>query len=408
MFRIGGRMVKLTMREELKLEVIQRVMDNQIDISNAAQILGLSDRSIYRLLSRVRIGGVKAVIHGNRGNNHAGKITEEYKQKVKDFAAGKYKGFNDRHMQEKLLEKESIQINRESLRLILREAGISAKQKRRGRKYRRHRERKEAVGIMLQIDASRHDWLESRGPVMTIVGAIDDASGEVWARFENSESTWAYLRLIRQIAIDKGLPLSLYSDRHTIFHSPKEATIVDQLEGKQFRTQFGKSMDELGIKIIKAYSPQAKGRIERVWGTFQDRLISELRLKGIKNRDEANEFLPVFLKDFNRKFCKKPDKQIIAFRKSPSLKELDRILCLKEPRTVSKDHTIKFHGLLLQIPPSRKWASIAGQKVLVLQHSNGSVEIMYKKQSVARFPYESIKRIIEKCGFTGDHIFLAA
>ena len=396
------------MKEQLKLEVIQRVMDNQVDISKAAQILGLSDRSIYRLLSRVRIGGVKAVIHGNRGNNHAGKITEEYKQKVKDFAAGKYKGFNDRHMQEKLLEKESIQINRESLRLILREAGIPAKQKRRGRKYRRYRERKEAVGIMLQIDASRHDWLESRGPVMTIVGAIDDASGEVWARFENSESTWAYLRLIRQIAIDKGLPLSLYSDRHTIFHSPKEATIVDQLEGKQFRTQFGKSMDELGIKIIKAYSPQAKGRIERVWGTFQDRLIAEMRLEGINNREEANNFLPSFLKDFNNKFCCKPKKHIVAFRKSPPVKELDRILCLKEPRTVSKDHKIKFHGLLLQIPPSRKWASISGQKVLVLQHSNGSVEIMYKKQSVARFSYESIKNIVKKCGFKNDHILLAA
>lgn len=401
-------MVTLTMKEQLKLEVIQRIMDNQVEISKAAQILGLSDRSIYRLLSRVRIGGVKAVIHGNRGNNHAGKITEAYKQKVKDFAVGKYKGFNDRHFQEKLLEKESIQINRESLRLILREAGISAKQKRRGRKYRRHRDRKEAVGIMLQIDASRHDWLESRGPVMTIVGAIDDASGEVWARFENSESTWAYLRLIRQIAIDKGLPLSLYSDRHTIFHSPKEATIVDQLEGKQFRTQFGKSMDELGIKIIKAYSPQAKGRIERVWGTFQDRLIAEMRLEGIKNREEANNFLPSFLKDFNKKFCCKPKKQIVAFRKSPPVKELDRILCLKEPRTVSKDHTIKFHGLLLQIPPSRKWASIAGQKVLVLQHSNGSVEIMYKKQSVARFSYESIKNIVKKCGFKDDHILLAA
>ncbi len=396
------------MKEQLKLVVIQGVMDNQVEISKAARILGLSARSIYRLLSRVRIGGVKAVIHGNRGNNHAGKITEAYKQKVKDFAVGKYKGFNDRHFQEKLLEKESIQINRGSLRLIQREAGISAKQKRRGRKYRRHRDRKEAVGIMLQIDASRHDWLESRGPVMTIVGAIDDASGEVWARFENSESTWAYLRLIRQIAIDKGLPLSLYSDRHTIFHSPKEATIVDQLEGKQFRTQFGKSMDELGIKIIKAYSPQAKGRIERVWGTFQDRLIAEMRLEGIKNREEANNFLPSFLKDFNKKFCCKPKKQIVAFRKSPPVKELDRILCLKEPRTVSKDHTIKFHGLLLQIPPSRKWASIAGQKVLVLQHSNGSVEIMYKKQSVARFSYESIKNIVKKCGFKNNHILLAA
>jgi len=167
-------------------------------------------------------------------------------------------------------------------------------------------------------------------------------------------------------------------------------------------------MDELGIKIIKVYSPQAKGRIERVWGTFQDRLIFELRLKNIKNRDEVNKFLSVFLKDFHRKFCKNPGKQIVAFRKSPSSKELNRILCLKEPRTVSKDYIIKFYGLLLQIPPSRKGVSITGQKVLVLQHSNGSVEIMYKKQSVARFPYESIKRIIEKCGFMGDHIFLAA
>ena len=243
---------------------------------------------------------------------------------------------------------------------------------------------------------------------MTIVRAIDDASGEVWARFDNSESTWAYLRLMRQIAIDKGLPLSIYSDRHTIFHSPKEATIVDQLEGKQFRTQFCKSMDELGIKIIKAYSPQAKGRIERLWRTFQDRLIAEMRLAGIKNRDEANSFLSSFLKDFNKKFYYKPKKQIVAFRKSPPLKELDRILCLKEPRTVSKDHTVKFHGLLMQIPPSRKWASISGQKVLVLQHSNGSVEIMYKKQSVARFSFESIKKIVEKCGFKDDHILLAA
>jgi transposase len=401
-------MVTLTMREELKLEVIQRVMDEQIDIVKACKILGLTDRSIYRLLSKVRVEGVKAVIHGNRGNNHAGKINKELREKIVILATDKYKGFNDRHFQEKLLENENIQVNRESLRQILREKGISAKQKRRGRKYRRHRERKEAVGVMLQIDASCHDWLESRGPVMTIVGAIDDASGEVWARFDNSESTWAYLRLMRQIAIDKGLPLSIYSDRHTIFHSPKEATIVDQLEGKQFRTQFGKSMDELGIKIIKAYSPQAKGRIERLWGTFQDRLIAEMRLAGIKNKDEANSFLPSFLKDFNKKFCCKPKKQIIAFRKSPPVKELDRILCLKEPRTVSKDHTIKFHGLLLQIPPSRKWASIAGQKVLVLQHSNGSVEIMYKKQSVARFSYESIKNIVEKCGFKEDHILLAA
>jgi len=396
------------MQEQLKLEVIQRVMDGQIDILKASQVLGLSDRSIYRLLSKVRAGGVCAVIHGNRGNDHAQKINEGLKQKIVQLATDKYKGFNDRHFHEKLLGKESIQINRESLRQLLRQTGIPAKQKRRGRKYRKYRDRKEAVGMMLQIDASRHDWLESRGPVMTIVGAIDDASGAVWARFEKSESTWAYLRLMQQIVRDKGLPLSLYSDRHTIFHSPKEASITDQLEGKEFRTQFGRAMEELGIKIIKAYSPQAKGRIERLWGTFQDRLIAEMKLEGINTLDEANKFLPGFLKDYNLKFCKKPKKQIIAFRKSPRLKDLNRILCLKEDRTVAKDHTVKFHGLMLQIPPSRKWASISGQRVTVLQHSEGTVEIMYKKQVVARFAYESIKRIVKRCGFKNDHILLAA
>ena len=167
-------------------------------------------------------------------------------------------------------------------------------------------------------------------------------------------------------------------------------------------------MNELGIKLIKAYSAPAKGRIERVWGTFQDRLIAEMRLAGIKNRDEANSFLPSFLKVHNKKFCCKPREQISAFRQSLPSRQLDRILCLKDTRTVAKDHTIKFHGLVLQIPPSRKWASIAGQKVLILQHYNGSVEIMYKNQIVARFSYESISEIVKKCGFKDDHILVAA
>ena len=213
-------MVILTMKEELKLEVIQRVMDKQVKIREAGQILGLSDRSIYRLLSKLREGGPRAVVHGNRGNNHAGKISQEQRERVIDFATGKYQGFNDRHLQEKLREEEGIEINRETLRQILRRGGISAKHKRSGRRYRARRERKEAARIILQIDAARHDWVEGRGPIMTIVGAIDDATGEVWARFEKSESTWSYLRLVRQIAVNRGLPVSFYSDRHTIFHSP--------------------------------------------------------------------------------------------------------------------------------------------------------------------------------------------
>lgn len=402
-------MLVLTMKEQIRLEVIQRVMDGQIDGEKGATVLGRNIRTIYRLLSRVRKKGLEGIVHGNKGNKYASKIDVRVREKVKDMAIGKYKGFNDTHMAEKFRENEGIEISRETLRSILRMAGIKPKKKRRGRKYRSKRERKEAFGMMIQIDASIHDWLEGRGPPMTLVGGVDDATGEVWAHFEDSESTWGYLRLLRQIIMDKGVPLSLYSDRHTIFHSTKEMSIIDQLEGRQQpRTQFGRAMDELNIKLIKAYSPQAKGRVERAWGTFQDRLIAEMRLADIKTKEEANEFLPSFLKTYNLKFSKSPRNRESAFRKRPKFFDLDRILCLKKTRIVDNDHTIKFEGLQLQIPPSRKWASIAGQKVSVLQFKDGSIEIVYKNKAVARFKYESVIKIIKKCGFDKNHILLAA
>jgi hypothetical protein len=248
--------------------------------------------------------------------------------------------------------------------------------------------------MMLQIDGSPHDWLEGRGPRLTLIGAKDDATSFVWAHFEEAETTWGYLDLMKDIFLSKGLPLALYSDRHTIFHSPKEPTIVEQLAHVRPLTQFGRAMEEMGITIIKAWTAPAKGRIENQWKTFQDRLVVELRLAGAKTKEEANRVLEWFLEDYNRRFCVQPRRQELVFRIPPSACKLDRILCLKETRTVAKDHTISFEGLVLQIPPSKKYHSIARQKVQVLQLKDGSVEIAYKQQTVARFRPEAIARMV--------------
>jgi transposase len=387
----------LTMKDSNKIEAIQAVMDGKILVDEAGRVLNRSVRQIYRMLRRLREEGLQGMIHKNRGKVSSRKIKKKIRQKIVAWAQGKYKDINDTHLVEILEREEKIRMARPTLRNILREAGIPAKLKRRSPKHRSRRERKEAFGMMLQIDGSPHDWLEERGPRLTLIGAKDDATGFVWARFEDAETTWGYMELMREIFLSKGLPLSLYSDRHTIFHSSKEPTIVDQINNIRPLTQFGRAMEELGITIIKAWSAPAKGRIENQWKTFQDRLVVELRLAGVKTKEEANQFLKKFLEDYNRRFTVVPKNQESVFRQTPPVSKLDRILCLKEKRTVAKDHTISFEGLVLQIPPSKKYYhSISRQKVWVLQLKDGSVEIIYKQQTVARFSPEAIKRLVDK------------
>lgn len=382
------------MKDERKIEVIEGVMDRRITVEEGGRVLNRSVRTIFRMVSRLREMGIRGVIHGNRGRKSPRRIPDVVRQKIVTLARGKYADINDTHLQEILKREKHVCLSREMLRRILRAEEIGPKRKRRSPKYRRRRERKEAFGMMLQIDASHHDWLQGRGPWLTLVGTVDDATGHIWACFEEAETTWAYFHLMERVFSSHGLPVSLYSDRHTIFHAIKEPTILEQLNNTTPLTQFGRAMDQLGIRIIKAWSPQAKGRIERLWETFQDRLVVELRLAGIKTKEEANEVLKKFLPEYNRKFSVRARKRESFFRIPPPPSKLDRILCLKETRVVNKDHTVSFEGLVLQIPPSRKWASIAKQKVNILQLKDGGVEIIYKNQIVARFSKEAMTRLV--------------
>jgi len=388
-------MILLTMKDEKRLVVAEKVMDGTMDILEGAKVLSFSERQMYRLMAQVREKGPLGVVHGNRENQHARKYDEGMREKVLRFVGETYKDINDTHLAELLKEREALSMGRESLRRLLRGAGIAPKRKRRGKAYRRRRDRKEAFGMMIQLDASLHRWLEGLPP-FTLMGGIDDATNKVWACFEESECTWGYFRLVDEIVMSDGIPLSFYTDRHTILHSPKEPSVEEQLNGSCALTQFGRACQELGIAMIKAHSPQAKGRIERLWGTFQDRLVVEMRLAAIKTREEANLFLKQFLLRYNAQFAVAPKERGSVFRKRPPIQKVDRILCIKETRTVKQDHTVSFEGRTLQIPRSSKWVSIAKQKVTILQLQEGLLEVWYKEQKVLSLSDKGAEEMMEK------------
>jgi transposase len=386
----------LTMKDTQRVEAIQAVMDTRITVVEAARVLGLCPRQVWRLQAGMRTRGIEAVIHGNRGRQPWNRSDDEMWKEILTLIRERYTDINDLHLIEILEREHQVVVRRESLRQRLRGAGLGPKQKRRPRKCRSRRERKPAAGMMLQIDASPHDWLEGRGPRLTLVGAKDDATSFGWHRFVPAETTWAYLSLMREIFLSAGLPLSLYSDRHDIFHSPRTPTIIEQLNDERPLTQFGRAMDTLGITIIPAYSPQAKGRIERQWGVFQDRLVVELRLAGATTIDQANSVLDRMMKHYNHKFTISPSDPEAVWRHAPCAFDLDRILCLKEQRVVALDHTVRFENLILQIPRPKAAPSIVNQHVAVLQLRDGSIEIHHHLHRVARFTKNELSALIRK------------
>ena len=386
----------LTMREKTRIEAVQAVMDGRLTVAEAATALNLSGRQVYRSLAAARDEGLAGLVHGNCGRVPWNKSDEALWKNVLRLVRQRYTDVNDQHLCELLEREYAIRVHPEALRRHLRAAGIAPKRSRRARKFRQRRERRATAGTLLQVDASRHDWLEGRGPHLTLVGAKDDATGEVWAQFDEAETCRAYLSLMRAIFLSAGVPLSLYSDRHTIFHSPREPTVIEQLANQRPLTQFGRAMGELGVSIIKAYSPQAKGRIERQWGVFQDRLVVELRLSGARTLAEANRVLAGFLPGYNRRFSVAPREQAAVWRKSPPAHQLDRILCLKEWRVVGRDHTVSFDGLALQLTSERKYFSLARQRVEVLQLRDGSVEVHHERRMVTRFTAPAIARLIRR------------
>ena len=383
--------IVLTMKEQRRVEVIQRVFRREMRMAEAALVLGVTERQSYRIKAKVREEGVRGVIHGNRGRPCGWKISEKTERKIVELARGKYWGFNDHHLTEKLEQEEGIRLSREKVRRVLRAQGIHSPRKRRAPKHRSRRVRREAEGMMLQIDGSPHDWLEGRGPRLCLVGGIDDATSKVPAAFfEEHETSAAYFRLFLEIGRSQGLPLSAYADRHSIFFTERDPTLEEELSDKHPKTQVGRALEELGVTLIPAGSPQAKGRIERLWGTFQDRLVSELRLAGVKTKERAQAVLEKFLPQYNRRFSKPPAKALPLWQKVEA-RRLEQSLCFKYQRTVAKDNTVQFSGALFQIPKPTPQRSYANKKVHVHVLLDGSVELFYQGERIACFDSQTTR-----------------
>jgi transposase len=376
-------LLTLNWKEQNRVIVLNQVESKQLAVSGAAIILKVSERQAWRLLAAYRREGAAGLAHGNRERKPVNALSEELRQQVIELAGSKYRGFNHTHLTEKLTECEQLHLSRSSVRSLLLKNGIRSPRKRQSPKHRSRRERYPQEGMLLQADGSEHDWLEGRGPRLCLIGAIDDATGKVpYALFQEHEDARAYIRMLREIVLNQGIPLALYHDRHSIFDisEDKLPSIEEQLTGKKPLTQLGRLLEELGIESISANSPQAKGRVERLWRTFQDRLCSELRAAGARTMDQANLVLARFLPDYNRRFAVAAQDPGISYRRVPARFKPEEYFCFKYERSVGTDNVVRYEGHRLQVLPSKYRLSYAYCKVKVHLGLDDSLAAYYQGQ----------------------------
>ena len=372
--------ITLDTRAQQRLMVLTHVMAGELGHEEAAQVLRLSVRQTKRLLDRYRDEGAQAFVHGNRGRTPVNRVDEGIRAQIVELATSTYAGFNPVHLAETLAAEVGLVLSARTLRRILVAAGVPQVRSRRSRKHRTRRERMARAGILLQVDGSRHDWLEGRGPMLTLIGGIDDATGVfTGATFRLQEDAAGYFTVLAQTAAAYGLPLALYSDQHGIFIKDpnRPPTMTEQLTGKRSTTQVRRALDQAGIGWIGAQSPQAKGRIERGWGTAQDRLRSELRRARAASIDEANAVLARYLPRFNERFAVPPADPQPAWRAWPTDLSAEAVFCFHYPRRVAPDATLSWEGRTLALPPRSDGRSWAGAGVTVQERLDGSLWVSH-------------------------------
>ena len=374
----------MSQKEFQRVQVIENAAAGRLSVREASLLLQRSERQVQRLKQRYRPDSTDWVQHGNRGRSVPWAISPPQKQLIVNLARGKYRGFNDSHLTEKLCAEEGLSLSRETVRRILRAAQLASPQKRRPRKYRSRRPPRPRFGMMVLTDASRHDWLEGRGPVLTLIGFQDDATGQILsAQFQlEAENTVGYLRALHALIAIHGIPLSLYRDRHSIFQrNDAHWSLAEQLAGKQSPTQLGRALDQLGIEQIPAYSPQAKGRIERAWRTCQDRLVSELRLAGAATLPHAQAVLDRFCADYNQRFARPAAEATSDFRRWPRRFDLARCLSLHYQRVVAADHTVTLGMHSIALPPLPGHRGYTGETVELSHQLDGTLRV-YRADSL--------------------------
>jgi hypothetical protein len=356
------------------LKVMSSVLSGKRSQQEAAVLMGRSTRQVRRILARLRAVGDSGVVHQLRGRPSNNRSEPPVRKRAMELCRGRYAGFGPTLASEKLAEDDGITISPETLRGWMLSAGLWQRKRHRD-KHRQRRVRRRCFGEMVQADASAHDWLEGRGPMLTLVGMIDDATDRLLCRFHGSETTVAYMDVLGRWVRKFGRPVSWYSDRHGIFRA--EQSIDGYDEKQSVATQFSRASGELGMELILANSPQAKGRIERTWGTAQDRLVKELPLARARTEEEANAVLErTFQPWFNRRCTHKPASENDAHRAIDAL-DLKAILSIQEERVVANDYTIRFENRVYQLLPPA-WPGQRGGKVIVEKRSDGTMKVRFK------------------------------
>ena len=368
--------ITMSQKDLNRLHIVHKILDKMLVQTKACDILKLCDRQIRRIVRRVRQEGDSGILHKSIGRESHNAMDKKIKTKAMTLYQTKYPDFGPTLGSEKLWERHKIKINDETLRLWLIEAGIDY-DSRRPRPHRQWRQRKSSSGEMTQMDGSHHDWIEGRGPWLVLMGYKDDATGDVFARFYEYEGTFPAMDSLKRYIEKYGIPQSVYLDKHSTYKSFAKQTLEEELNDVYPMTQFGRACQEIGIEVIWANSPQAKGRIERQFRTFQHRLVKELRLENVKTLEEANQVLTAYLPKYNKRFSVAAANNTDLHRPIPEDLNLRSIFCIKEDRVLRNDFTISYKTKLYQILDN-----VRAQVLEVQEWLDGSLHISYKGAKV--------------------------
>ncbi|MEO7862321.1 MAG: ISNCY family transposase [Nitrospirales bacterium] len=363
--------VIMSVKELRRVHVIRQTMEKQLTQVQAGVVLGLTTRHIRRLIERVVQAGDQGLAHRGRGKPSNRRIPDKVKAMMLKLYEQQYGDFGPTLAAEKLAERHGVAVNAETLRGWLLAKGVTHFQRRK-RPHRAWRERKTLVGELVQLDGSHHDWFEGRGPRCVLMAYIDDASSRVFARFYEYEGTIPAMDSFTRYVTRYGIPLAVYADKHTTYQSPAPPTVDEQLVGVKPTSQFGRALDELGVELIPAHSPQAKGRVERLFKTFQDRVIKEMRLADVSTLDAANQFLRGYLPIYNQRFAVPPAQATDLHRPKRAGGDLNRILCIKTTRCLRRDWTVAHHGQLYQVR-----TNVRATHVMVEERVDGTMRITH-------------------------------
>jgi transposase len=377
----------MSQKERQRYHLLKMVLESKTTLKHASSVMGVSYRHARRLKKKLATEGARGLIHGNRGRPSGRALSRELEKRIIELSQKTYTTFNDTHFTEKLNEVEGIIVSRDTVRRLRRTNGIKPKRRRRAKKHHQRRPRKPQEGMMVLWDGSPHRWFGKDTPPCCLMAAIDDATGKLCeAFFIPAECSFGYLKLLQSIVNTYGIPASIYQDRHgTLRRNDDNWTLEEQLAGEQEPTQVGGALKSLGITPIFALTPQAKGRVERLFGVLQDRLIAEMGLEKITEMERANRFLKErFIDEHNRRFAIKPEEAQRAWRKIPRDVDIKRTISFRYHAVVGNDNTVRVGGIVIDIPEGPRQRGYAKAKVEVRQLLDGSWRVYYKDTLIAQ------------------------